>query len=85
MDEVKGLGHIVGPTTYQLTSLSPEPLFRNMRRQMSDSYNGKSIRHKSEGWGFESPSGWDIFCPKNIDAFTRTSILVSKMNDVART
>ena len=37
MGEVKGLGHIVGPTTYQLTSLSPEPLFRNMQRQMSDS------------------------------------------------
>ena len=34
MGEVKGQGHIVGPTTYQLTSLSPEPLFRNMGRQI---------------------------------------------------
>ena len=35
-----------------------------------DSSIGYSIRHESEGWGFESPSGGDIF--------------VSKMNAVAR-
>ena len=34
MGEVKGQGHIVGPTTYQLTSLSPETPFRNMGRQI---------------------------------------------------
>ena len=34
MGEVKSQGYIVGPTTYQLTSLSPEPLFRNMGRQI---------------------------------------------------
>ena len=49
-----------------------------------DSSNGQSIQHASEGWGFESPSGWDIFCLKNFDIFTRTSIRVSKMNAVAR-
>ena len=48
-----------------------------------DSSIGKSIRHKSEGWGFESPSGRDIFCLKNFDTFTRTPFCVSKMNAVA--
>ena len=42
------------------------------------------IQHESEGWGFESPSGRDIFCLKNFDTFPRTSVLVSKMNAVAR-
>ena len=42
-----------------------------------------SIRHESEGWGFESPSGRDIFCLKNFDTFTRTLFRVSKMNAVA--
>ena len=40
---------------------------------------------ESEGWGFESPSGRDIFCLKNFDTFTRTSVRVSKMNAVGRT
>ena len=31
-------------------------------------------------WGFESPSGRDIFCLKNFDTFTRTPVRVSKMN-----
>ena len=39
---------------------------------------------ESEGWGFESPSGRDIFCLKNFDTFTRTPVCVSKMNAVAR-
>ena len=43
-----------------------------------------SIQHKSEGWGFMSPSGRDIFCLKNVDTFTRTPVSVSKMNAVAR-
>ena len=34
MGEIKGQVHIVGPTTYQLTPLSPEPLFRNMGWQI---------------------------------------------------
>ena len=34
--------------------------------------------------GFEFPSDRDIFCLKNFDTFTRTSIRVSKMNAVAR-
>ena len=38
---------------------------------------------ESEGWGFESLSGRDIFCLKNFDTFTRTSVRVSKMNAVA--
>ena len=38
----------------------------------------------SEGWGFESPSGRDIFCLKNFDTFTRTLVRVSKMNAVDR-
>ena len=45
---------------------------------------GKSIRHESEGWWFESPSGRDIFCLKNFDTFKRTPGRVSKMNAVAR-
>ena len=49
-----------------------------------DSSNGWSIRHESEGWGFESPSGRDIFCLNNVDTFTRMSVSVSKMNAVAR-
>ena len=50
-----------------------------------DSSIVQSIRHESEGWGFESPSGQDIFCFKNFDTFTRTPVGVSKMNAVART
>ena len=42
------------------------------------------IRHESEGWGFESPSGRDIFFLKNFDTFTRTPVRVSKMNAIAR-
>ena len=47
-------------------SISPAPVFNKMGQQMSgpDSSNGWSIRHESEGWGFESPSGRDIFCLK---------------------
>ena len=78
--------------TFQLLTLlkkistPPEPVFKNMGQQMSgpDSSIGKSIWHESEGWGFESPKGRDIFCLKNFDTFTRTPVRVSKMNDVAR-
>ena len=35
--------------------------------------------------GFEPPSGRDIFCLKNFDTFTRTSVRVSKINAVTRT
>ena len=38
----------------------------------------------NECWGFESLSGRDIFCLKNFDTFTRTSVRASKMNAVAR-
>ena len=48
-----------------------------------DSSNVLSTRHEFEGWGFESPSGGDIFCLKNFDTFTRTSVRVSKMTSVA--
>ena len=34
--------------------------------------------------GFESPSGWDIFCLKNFDTFTRTPVRVSKINAISR-
>ena len=34
--------------------------------------------------GSSPPSGEDIFCLKNFDTFTRTSVRVSKMNAVAR-
>ena len=47
-----------------------------------DSSNSYNIRHESEGLGFESSSGRDIFCLKNFDTFTRTSVRVSKMNAV---
>ena len=43
-----------------------------------------SIRHESEDWGFESPSGRGIFCLKNFDTFTKTSVRVLKMNVVSR-
>ena len=49
-----------------------------------DSSNGKSIRHEFEGWGFESPSGRDIFCLKKVGSFTRTPVRVTKMNVVSR-
>ena len=57
-----------------------------MGQQISgpDSSNDYSIRHESEGWGFESPLGRDIFCLKNFDTFTRTPVRVSKMNAGAR-
>ena len=48
-----------------------------------DSSNGQSIQHESEDWGLESTSRRDIFCLKNFDTFTRTSVRVSKMNIVA--
>ena len=48
-----------------------------------DISNGYSIRHESEGSGFESSSGRDIFCLKNFDTFTKTPVRVSKMNAVA--
>ena len=32
-----------------------------------DSSIHQSIRHESEGWRFESPSGGDIFCLKKFD------------------
>ena len=37
-----------------------------------DSSNGYSIRHESEAWGFESPSGRDMFCLINECCFPRT-------------
>ena len=49
-----------------------------------DSSNGLSIRHESEGWGFNSLSGRDIFCLKKFDTFSRTPVHVSKINAVAR-
>ena len=52
-----------------------------------DSSIGYTIRHESEGWGFESPPpppGRDIFCLKNFDTVTRTPVRVSKINAVAR-
>ena len=50
-------------TLQMLTSISPEPVFKNMGQQMSDpaSSNGLSIQHESEGWGLKSLSGRDIF------------------------
>ena len=67
-------------------SIPPEPVFINMGQQMSgpDSSRGESIRHESDNWRFESPSGRDIFCLKNFDTFARTTVRVSKMNAVAR-
>ena len=56
-----------------------------MGQQMSgpDSSNGTSIWHESEGWGFESPSGRDVFCLKNFDTFIRTPARVYKINAAA--
>ena len=39
-------------------SISPEPVFKNMKKQIS-------------GPDFESPSGRDISCPKNVDSQER--------------
>ena len=41
------------------------------------------ISQKIGGW-VEIPSGREIFCPQNFDAFTRKSVRVSKINAVAR-
>ena len=45
-------------------SIALEPVIKYMRQQLSgpDSLSGKSIRHESEGWVFESPLGRDNFC-----------------------
>ena len=74
-------------TLLKKNSIPPEPVFKNMGHQRSgpDSSNGKIIRHESEGCGFESPSGRNIFCLKNFDTFTRTSFRVSNINAVAHT
>ena len=37
-----------------------------------------SIRHKSEGWGFESTSGRGIFRLKNFDTFTQKNPFVQQ-------
>ena len=39
---------------------------------------------ESKVWGFESPSGREIFCLKSFDTFTRTPVRESKMNAVDR-
>ena len=39
---------------------------------------------KIQRLGFEFPSGRDIFCLKNSDTSTRTSVRVSEMNAAAR-
>ena len=65
--------------------IPPETTLKNMGPQMSgpDSSIGWSIRHESDGWGFKSHSGRDIFCLKNFDTFIKTSISVLKMNAVS--
>ena len=67
-------------------SIPPEPVLKNMEQQMSgsDNSNGERIRHESEGLGVRVvTTGRDIFCLKNFDTCTKTSIRVSKMNAVA--
>ena len=44
---------------------------------------GWIIWHESEDWRFEFPWARYIFCLKNFDTFTRTSVHVSKINAVA--
>ena len=44
----------------------------------------KAFVKNEKAKGSSSPSGGDIFCLKNVDPFTRTSVRVSKMNAVAR-
>ena len=63
---------------------TPEPVFQNTGQQMSglDSSNDQNIRHESEGWGLESPTGQEIFSFTNFDTLTRTSVRESKMNAV---
>ena len=79
--------HITNVNLILKISIPPEPVLTNIEQQMPgpDSSNGLSIRYESEGWGFESPSGRDIFCLKNFVTFKRTSVCVSKMNAVACT
>ena len=57
-----------------------------MGQQMSgpNSSIGQSIRHESEGWGFESPSGRDIFCLKNFQKHSEHPFVSRKINAVAR-
>ena len=61
-------------------SVLPKLVFQNMRQEVSgpDTSNGLNIKHVSEGWGFEFPSGRDTLCIKNFDSFKRTSIQKSK-------
>ena len=79
------------------TKLLPKPMSMFLKLQphipgpnelrpigFSNDVSKQSIQYESEGWGFESLSGWDIFCLKNVDTFTRTSARVSKMNADAR-
>ena len=61
---------------YIYTYTYTEPIFKNRGQQLCgpDSSTGR----------LGSLSGRDIFCLKNFDPFTRTSVRVSKMNAVAR-
>ena len=68
--------------TFQMLTLLENYIYtgrasiQNTLQQMCgpDSSNCYSIRHESDDWGFESPSGRDIFGLKSFDTFTRTSV-----------
>ena len=73
MGEVKGQGHIVGPTTYQPTSLSPEPLFRNMGRQIykvkvMDEVKGRD--HTISPTSIRCSSLFQVDCPNQFHDMT---------------
>ena len=68
-----------------MLTLLQKHLYR--QSQYSQTWESKCLalraQYESEGWGFESLSGRDIFCLKIFDTFTRTPVSVSKMNAVA--
>ena len=56
--------HISNVNFIVLKIFIANPVFKYMGQQMSglDSLSGWSIRHESEGWGLEFPSGRHILC-----------------------
>ena len=58
-------------------SILPVPVFNTMGQQMygPDSSTGYNIWHESERWGFETPSGRDIFMSRKLWHFPKNSRL----------
>ena len=81
----------VAPTqlTFQMLILLPNIYIASIHKHVTAYVWPFLIAQMVRAFGMnpkiESPSGRDIFCRKNFDTFTRTSVRVSKMNIIART